>query len=160
MLKPTIDTLNYWAPLTNQVEALDNNKTNKKKVRFVLPMTHKDTDGWQYRQQVATQRRNKRMPHKNASMKRKRRPQGKGISLHGLKRGIMDGTVPSACADTGATSSAGTPTDPFKTCGIKSTKVFSMPTGTKAPATEPKELLLDVDVPANEVHIVPNLEQT
>ena len=35
-----------------------------------------------------------------------------------------------------------------------------MPTGTTAPATEQKELLLDVNVPANEVHIVPNLEQT
>ena len=78
MLKPTIDTLNYWAPLTNQVEALDNISTNKKKVRFVLHMTHKDTDGWQYRKQAATQRRNKPQATRECQHEEKKKTTRKG----------------------------------------------------------------------------------
>ena len=35
-----------------------------------------------------------------------------------------------------------------------------MPTGTKAQATEVKKLLLDVRAPAQEIHVVPELQQT
>jgi hypothetical protein len=155
-----IDMLNYWAPLTSQVEALENTKRNNKKVRFLLPKSHRDTNGWQYRQQESIRIRNKRRPYENASMKRRRQTKGTKISLRDLKKGVMDGTIPSACADTGATSNAGTPSDPFEGIGTESTKVFSMPTGETAAATVKKKLLLDVREPANEVHIVPQIEQT
>ena len=91
---------------------------------------------------------------------KKRKRKGTGISLKDLKQGIMDGTIPSACSDTGATSNAGTTSDPFDGEGVESNKVFSMPTGAQAPATKQKELLLDVRNPAKQVHIVPTLEQT
>ena len=93
-------------------------------------------------------------------MLRRRRIKGGSFTVRELKQGLMDGTIPSACADTGATSTAGTTTDPFLHTGETSTKVFSMPTGAAATASTKKKLLLKVRSPADEVHIVPGLQQT
>ena len=41
-----------------------------------------------------------------------------------------------------------------------STKIFNMPTGASASASAKKKLLLNVRSPADEVHIVPGLQQT
>ena len=72
----------------------------------------------------------------------------------------MEGTIPSAVSDTGATSTAGTPTDPFNPSDKPSSKVFCLPTGGRAAATGTATLQLDVRAPADEVDIVPNLDQT
>jgi len=77
-----------------------------------------------------------------------------------LKQGIMDGTIASVVSDTGATSTAGTPNDPFVMSDKASNKVFCLPTGGTAVATRTATLQLKVRAPANEVDIVPNLEQT
>jgi len=77
-----------------------------------------------------------------------------------LKQGIMDGTIASAVSDTGATSTAGTPNDPFIMSNKASNKIFCLPTGGIAVATRTATLQLNVRAPANEVDIVPNLDQT
>ncbi len=77
-----------------------------------------------------------------------------------VKQGVVDGTIPSAISDTGATSTAGAMHDPFHPTTVTSTKVFQLPTGGTAQATHLSQLLLDVRPPANQVDIVPNLTQT
>ena len=77
-----------------------------------------------------------------------------------LKKGIMDGTIAYTCSDTGATSTAGKPSDLFEATNKESGKVFHLPVGGTATTTKVARLLLDVREPANEVDIVPGLEQT
>ena len=103
---------------------------------------------------------NKRKPWENANQKRRRRNNGITMTKDQIIKGIMDGTIASAVSDTGATSTAGTPNDPFESSNKKSNKVFRLPTGGTATATSTAKLLLSVREPANEVDIIPNLEQT
>ena len=46
-----------------------------------------------------------------------------------LRTGILDGSIPSAIVDSGATSSISTPTNPFAKTGPQSNKVFRLPNG-------------------------------
>eukprot|EP00804_Cyclotella_cryptica_P013069 CCRYP_002366-RA/>CCRYP_002366-RA protein AED:0.66 eAED:0.66 QI:0/0/0/0.5/1/1/2/0/452 len=77
-----------------------------------------------------------------------------------LRHGIFNGTIPSAVSDTGATSTAGAPHDPFHPGHTKSTKTFVLPTGNIAPASTATTLLLNLRPSANQVDIVPGLTQT
>eukprot|EP00804_Cyclotella_cryptica_P028359 CCRYP_016427-RA/>CCRYP_016427-RA protein AED:0.05 eAED:0.03 QI:0/0/0/1/1/1/2/0/1237 len=72
----------------------------------------------------------------------------------------MNGSIASAISDTGATSTAGAPHDPFKETTTISSKVFLLPTGGTAKATKVAKLLHKVRAPANIVDIVPSLEHT
>ena len=72
----------------------------------------------------------------------------------------MDGTIPSAISDTGASSTAGKPTDPFVATNEISTKVFGLPVGGTALATTVDKLHLNIRAPANILDIVPTLEIT
>ena len=72
----------------------------------------------------------------------------------------MDGTILSAISDTGTSSTAGNPTDPFVATNEISAKVFGLPTGGTAPATTVAKLHLNIRAPANIVDIVPTLEKT
>ena len=74
-----------------------------------------------------------------------------------LKRGVLDGTIPSAVSDTGATSSAGLVGDPFIDTDEVSTKVFHLPTGGKAPASKVVKLEHNLREPARTVDMVPDL---
>ena len=80
-----------------------------------------------------------------------------------LKSGVRDGSIPSAVADTGATSSVGTTRDrtnhAFLPTGRQSNKAFHMPNGTVEAATEIDELHHDVRHPAKDIHIVPGIER-
>ena len=46
-----------------------------------------------------------------------------------LRRGIIDGTIPSTVADSGCTSGVGTSDDPSRRTGITSNKEFLLPGG-------------------------------
>ena len=78
-----------------------------------------------------------------------------------IKDGVRDGTIPSAIADTGATSSVGTTRDrenhAFVPTGRRSTKAFHMPNGSVEAATDVDQLHHDVRHPAKEIHIVPGI---
>jgi len=61
-----------------------------------------------------------------------------------IRKGILEGTIPSAGYDTAATLGCGKYGDPYITTGCQFTKVFQTPTGHKAPASEIR--LLDHDL--------------
>jgi hypothetical protein len=80
-----------------------------------------------------------------------------------LKAGVCDNSIPSAVANTGATSSVGTiknkHRNAFIPTGQQSTKAFHMPNGTVEAATDMDELHHDVHHPAKDIHIVPGIER-
>jgi hypothetical protein len=75
-----------------------------------------------------------------------------------IKKGILDGSIPSIVADSAATSSVGTPTAPLIPTGRTSNKIFQLPDGTRTSAATVSELAHDVRQPAKEVHIVPSIK--
>jgi hypothetical protein len=62
--------------------------------------------------------------------------------------------------DSGATSSVGTPTDPFAKTGRQLNKVFRLPNGATEEAREIGELATIVRAPARDVHITPCITET
>ena len=74
-----------------------------------------------------------------------------------MRMGVLNGTIPSAVSDTGATSSAFLKEDPSIPTGCVSSAVFHLPNGAVAPATTVNKLLHNVRSPARNVNIVPSL---
>jgi hypothetical protein len=74
-----------------------------------------------------------------------------------MKGGMLNGTIPSAVTDTGATLSAFLKKDPSRTTGELSTTVFHLPDSKIAPATTRNKLLHNVREPARSINIVPAL---
>ncbi len=88
-------------------------------------------------------------------------PSTKESNIHNeaIRQGVLNGTIPSAVADSGTTSSVGTATDPHIATGRTSTKMFHLPNGTHAKATELKQLIHEVRQPARDVHTVPSITE-
>ena len=76
-----------------------------------------------------------------------------------LRKGVLDGSIPSTAADSGATSGIGTSKDPSKRTGRPSLKKFILPDGNIAPATEIAEYPFNVRDPAKELHITPGIHE-
>ncbi len=70
---------------------------------------------------------------------------------------MLNGTIPSAVSDTGATSSVFLKKDPSRTMGELSTTVFHLSNGAIAPAMTRNKCLHNVHEPARSVKIVPAL---
>ena len=174
-----MNSLNYWTPLTSQVEELE------RKVTFKLPSDYRITNGKQWRRDESKRRKSRRRAEKhnyyyermygkkhdnhkevdckawklyNINQQKKR--EEKSLTVKQIKEGMMNGTIPAACSDTGATSTAGKESDPFQSTDQPSNKIFVLPTGGLAPATKKASLLINVRAPANEVDIVPGIQQT
>jgi hypothetical protein len=83
-------------------------------------------------------------------------------NINELKQGVLDGSIPSAVADSGATSSVGTKRDrkrnAFIATGCQSDKAFRMPNGEVEEASDMDEFQHDMRHPAKDVHIVPGIE--
>ena len=79
-----------------------------------------------------------------------------------IRRRVLNGSIPSAIADSGATSHVGTTKDSSKHAfiptGKPSTKVFQLPDGTRTPASDIQQLHHNVRQPAKDVHIVPTID--
>jgi hypothetical protein len=79
-----------------------------------------------------------------------------------LKAGVHDGSIPSAVADTGATSSIETTKDKcrnaFIPTGRQSTKAFHMPNGAVEVATDVDKLHHIVCHPAKDIHIISGIK--
>ncbi len=82
-----------------------------------------------------------------------------GVDDEKLRQGIMDGTIPSTIADSGATSGVGTKDDPSHRTGEPPDKRFILPSGEVIQATEKAEYPLNVRAPANDIHITPGVSQ-
>ncbi len=80
-----------------------------------------------------------------------------------LKAEVRNGSIPSAAADTGATSSIGTMKDKrrnaFISTGRQSTKAFHTPNGTVEAATDMVKLHHNIRHPAKDIHIVPGIKR-
>ncbi len=70
-----------------------------------------------------------------------------------LREGVLDGSIPSTAADSGATSGIGTSNDHSKCTGRPSFKKFILPGGNIVPATEIAEYPFNVRDTAKELHI-------
>jgi len=75
-----------------------------------------------------------------------------------IKKGVLNGSIPSIVADSAATSSVGTPTAPLIPTGRKSNKIFQLPDGRRTAAATVSELVHNVQQPAKDVHITPSIE--
>jgi hypothetical protein len=82
-----------------------------------------------------------------------------GVDDEELRQGIMDGTIPSTIANSGATSGVGNKDDPSHCTGKPSNKQFILPSGQLIQATEKAEYLFNVRAPANKLHITPGVSQ-
>jgi hypothetical protein len=74
-----------------------------------------------------------------------------------MHMGVLNGTIPSAVSNTGATLSAFLTSDPSLPTGHVSSTVFHLPNSAIAPATTVNKLLHDVCAPTQDVNIVPSL---
>ncbi|KAL7476218.1 hypothetical protein ACHAW6_002094 [Cyclotella cf. meneghiniana] len=78
-----------------------------------------------------------------------------------IRRRVLDSSIPSANAGSGATSHVGTMKDSSKQAiiptGIPSHKVFQLPDGTQTPASNIHQLHHDICQPARDVHIIPTI---
>ena len=77
-----------------------------------------------------------------------------------IKTMILNGTIPSAISDTGATSTAGKGGHPFRLSNHPSDKVFHLPTGGTARASVKAKLIHELREPETEIDIVPGLTNT
>ena len=82
-----------------------------------------------------------------------------GIDDEELQQGILDGTIATTVADSGATSGVGTTADPCPCSGQPSNKQFILPSGDVIPTTEMAEYPFNVRAPANKLHITPGVSQ-
>ncbi len=80
-----------------------------------------------------------------------------------IKEGVLDGSIPSAIADSSETSNVGTTRDrarkAFVATGQKSDKAFRMPYGQVEEANDMDELQHNVRHPAKDMHIVPGIKR-
>ena len=74
-----------------------------------------------------------------------------------LKKGVPDGSIPSAAYDNACTSNAGLEGDPFIQTDQPSTKMFTVATGHKTTGSRVADLHHPVREPARTVEIVPGL---
>ncbi len=75
-----------------------------------------------------------------------------------IKKGVLNGSIPSIIADSAATSSFGTPTAPLIPTGRISNKIFQLPDGTQTAAATVSKLAHNIRQPAKDVHIVPSIQ--
>jgi hypothetical protein len=80
-------------------------------------------------------------------------------NINKIRQGVLDGSIPSAVANSGATSNVRTKKDKAKKAyiptGKLSSKIFQLPDRTRTPASDMCLLHHDICQPARDVHIVP-----
>jgi hypothetical protein len=76
-----------------------------------------------------------------------------------VRAGVLNGTIPSAIVDSGASSNVGTTKDGFQLIGRKSSKIFQLPDGSIQAATEIAKLPFDIRAPAKDIHITPGINE-
>ena len=81
----------------------------------------------------------------------------KPMSEEELKKGVLNGSIPSAAYDTACTSHAGMPCDPFIQTNTPSTNVFALADNYPIPGSNVAKLHHDVCEPARTVYMFPYL---
>ena len=84
-------------------------------------------------------------------------------NINELKQGVLDGSIPSAVANSGATSSVGTKRDrkrnAFVATGRQLDKAFHLPNGKVEEASNMDKFQHDMRHPAEDVHIVKGIKR-
>ncbi len=149
----TLPLRNYWTPLASQVKVLDPDNLLSIHsnapccITFALSPSHIDRDSTKYPRGWLQHPPNKCTLH----------PTNPVIHINKMKEGILNGTIPSAVSDTGATLSAFLKKDPSPATGKLSTTVFHLPNDAIAPATTRNKLVHNVCEPARSINIIPAL---
>jgi hypothetical protein len=82
-------------------------------------------------------------------------------NINKIRQGVLDGSIPSAVADSGATTNIGTKKDKAKQAyiptGKGSSKIVQLTNGTRTPASNMCLLHNNIRQPARDVHIVPSI---
>ena len=155
-------------PLPSQAEELETERLNNirmnadieppiiKKVQFDLPPNYvnKNSTAWRAMPRAIRESTARR---KWENSKYYRRKKNSPLTDRDIRRMVLDGTIPSGVSDSGATSTAGRPQDPFIKSNIPSNKNFHMPTGGTARASRTAKLHHQLREPARTVDIVPSL---
>jgi hypothetical protein len=143
----------YWTLLASQVKELDPDhllsihSNAPHRVTFALLPSHIDRDSTEYRWGW----------YRCPPGKRTLPPTNPRIHINKMKEGVLNGTIPSAVSDTGATLSAFLKKDPSRATGKLTTTVIHLPNSTIAPALTRNKLLHNVREPTRSVNIVPAL---
>ena len=130
---------------------------SNQRVTFQLPRTHIERNSTAWRRSPRSRSNTSRQ--KGEKAKHFRHRLNRPLTSRLIKRGVLDGTIPSAVSDTGETSSAGLTRDAshFAATGRRSTKVFHVANGASAPATEVRLLQQPLRAPARTIDMVPSL---
>jgi hypothetical protein len=75
-----------------------------------------------------------------------------------IKKGVLNGSIPSIVADSAATSHIGTKHDPFIPMGRTPKKIFQLPNETRTAASTISELVHNFHQPAKDNHILPTIK--
>ncbi len=129
---PPLFSKNYWTPLADEVEQSDtpqkllslSQTPHINHVRFTLPHGHIDRNSSAYRRRQHSLADTTWInPHYAAKLKL----HPATAPAHTLQHGVLNGLVPSAVSDTGATSHAHLTTAPSILTGTRSHVVFHLP---------------------------------
>ena len=158
----------YWTPLYVQFkspaplqppippETLNHiTNTPSNTVSFQLPRHHINKYSTAWRRSPRSRSRYTRRREENSNQKHTRR--AKPLTEAQVKRGVLNVAILSAISNTGATSSVGLVSNPYIPTGIKSTKLFHVPNGSTAPASDVCKLEHKLRDPARTVDIFPGL---
>ena len=158
---------NYFAPLTGRVDKPNQNhevlhsivlqigdKRRTQRISFKLASNHKDKNSaiWRQQQIFSSKKYSKSTSEIRANSKKYSK------STTEIQAGVLNGSIPSAVSDTGATASAFTPDNPSIPTGVKSTSTFGGAFGDQAKATTINKLHHKLREPARSVHIVPQVQ--
>ena len=152
-----IPNSNYWTPLADQVKALDPIESLMathhaaplhKRVRYSLPCNHTDHDSSSYcRRHPLLDDRTQLHPTFPAKLQQHAICNPTPLTTT-LREGVLNGTIPSAVSNTGATLHALLPLAPSIPTDIWSKVVFHLPDGTTEAAFAVNKLLHNIRVPA------------
>ncbi len=82
-------------------------------------------------------------------------------NINKIRQGVLDGSIPSAITNSGATSNVSTKKDKAKQTyiptGKRYSKIFQLLDGARTPASNMCLLHHNIHQPARDVHIVPNI---
>jgi hypothetical protein len=156
----------YWTSLADQVEVSDPPESLmaphhavplSKRVRFSLPRNHIDRDSTNFCPRcLLLNNRTQLHPTSLANLQQHaiRNPTPTTTTL---REGVLNGTIPSAVSNTGATLHALLPSVPSIPTGIPSKVVFHLLNGTTAAASTVNKLFHYIREPARSANIVPTL---
>ena len=143
---------NYWTLLTHHVEGLSPIETilsatqpSHKCMHFTLPVDHVNRDSTHYQKW-------KWCPHDNNNKTKFIR-----ASPPTLRTAVLNGSIPLAVSNRGATSHAFLPSAPSIPTYTISTAVYHLPNGAMAAATKIHKLHHKLREPARTINIVPSL---